>query len=72
VSCAKTAEPIEMLFGLWACMGPRNRVFYGGPDLLAGRGNIELWGRMACPDMPGDILTWVVHKQLNRSRYSLK
>jgi len=23
VSCAKTAEPIEMPFGLWAWMGPR-------------------------------------------------
>jgi len=26
VSPAKTAEPIEMPFGLWAWMGPRNRV----------------------------------------------
>jgi len=26
VSCAKTAEPIEMPFGLWAWMGPRNHV----------------------------------------------
>jgi len=28
--CAKTAEPIEMPFGLWAGMGTRNHV---GPDL---------------------------------------
>jgi len=26
LSCAKTAEPIEMPFGLWARMGPRNHV----------------------------------------------
>jgi len=31
VTCAKTAEPIEMPFGLWAWMGPRNRVKWG-PD----------------------------------------
>jgi len=24
VTCAKMAEPLEMLFGLWARMGPRN------------------------------------------------
>jgi len=27
---AKTAEPIKMLFGLWARMGPRNHVRWGG------------------------------------------
>ena len=32
VSPAKTAEPIEMPFGLWAWMGPRNRVLDGGLD----------------------------------------
>jgi len=26
VSCAKTAEPIEMPFGLWICAGPRKHV----------------------------------------------
>jgi len=30
VICAKTAEPIEFLFGLWAGMGPRNHVLDGG------------------------------------------
>ena len=33
VICAKTAEPIEMLFGLWAWMDPRNHKLDGGPDL---------------------------------------
>jgi len=28
----KTAEPIEMPFGLWTWLGQRNRVLYGGPD----------------------------------------
>ena len=29
VICAKTAEPIEMLFGLWTRMGPRKHVVGG-------------------------------------------
>jgi len=32
VICANTAEPMEILFGLWAQMGPRNYVLDGGPD----------------------------------------
>ena len=31
-SPAKTAEPIEVPFGFWACMGPRHHVLDGGPD----------------------------------------
>ena len=34
VPCAKTAEPIEMPFGFWARMGPRNHVLDGGPAVL--------------------------------------
>ena len=34
VSPAKTAEPIEMPFGLWVRMGPRNLVLDGGPEVL--------------------------------------
>jgi len=33
VSCAKMAEPIEMPFGLWAQMDPRNRVLGGSPEV---------------------------------------
>jgi len=29
VSCAKTAEPIEMQFGLWTRMGPRKHELHG-------------------------------------------
>jgi len=39
VICAKTAEPIEMPFGLWAWMSPRNHVLDGAPDIPMGRGN---------------------------------
>jgi len=41
VSPAKTAEPIEMPFGLWTLVGPRNHVLDGGPDPPMGRGNFE-------------------------------
>ena len=34
VICAKTAEPIEMPFGLWAWMGPRNDVLDESPEVL--------------------------------------
>ena len=32
VSPAKTAEPIEMAFGLWTRLGPRNHVLDGSPN----------------------------------------
>ena len=44
VICAKTAEPIEMPFGLWAWMGSRNRVRWGSRSLV-GRGNFLGKGR---------------------------
>jgi len=31
-SSAKVAEPIEVPFGLWTRVGPRNNVLDGGPD----------------------------------------
>ena len=34
VTYAKTAQPVEMPFGLWAGMGPRNHVLDGGPAVL--------------------------------------
>ena len=39
VSCAKTAELIEMPFGQLTRMGSRNRVLDGGQDAPMGRGN---------------------------------
>jgi len=37
VICAKTAEPIEMPFGLWAQMGSRNHVL-DGVQIAHGKG----------------------------------
>ena len=34
MSCAKTAELIEMSFGFWAWMRPRNHVLDGSPEVL--------------------------------------
>jgi len=34
VSCAKTAEPIEIPFGLWTRMGPRNHLLDGSLQVL--------------------------------------
>jgi len=39
VSPVKTAEPVEMPFGLWAQVGSRNHVLDEGPDPPMGRGN---------------------------------
>jgi len=36
------AEPIEMPFGLWAPMGPKNRVLRGGSDP---HGKGQFWGK---------------------------
>jgi len=32
MSCAKTAEPIKMPFGVWTLVGPMNHVLDGDPD----------------------------------------
>jgi len=37
----KTAEPVEMPFGLWTYMGPKNRVLHSGADSPIQRGNFE-------------------------------
>ena len=34
MSCAETAELIDLLFGLWTRVGPRNHVLDGGPAML--------------------------------------
>jgi len=38
---AKTAEPIEMPFGLCARVGFRNHLLDWGPDSYMGKGNLE-------------------------------
>jgi len=41
VICAKTAEPIEVAFPLWARMGPRNHVLDG---VQIPHGKRQFWG----------------------------
>jgi len=53
-SLANTAEPIEMPFGLWARMGPRNHVLDRGPDAREGA---ILRGK-ACPTRGMPITLW--------------
>jgi len=40
VSCANTAEPIEVPFGLWALMGRKHHVLHGRSSSPMGRGNL--------------------------------
>jgi len=48
VSPTKTAEPIEMPFGLRTWIGPGNHVLDGGADARMGRGNFEGEGASHC------------------------
>jgi len=41
VNHAKTAEPIEVLFGIWTRMGPRNHVLQGGGRISQEKG--QFW-----------------------------
>jgi len=69
VSPAKTAEPIEMPFGLWARVGPRNHVLdgvhmpHGKGQFLGGRGQPIVKYR----DLPASD----VYTRLNQSRCHL-
>ena len=36
----KMAEPIDIQFGLWTRVGPRNHVLGHGPDFSRGMGNV--------------------------------
>jgi len=57
MNCAKTAEPIEMLYGMWTCGSPGNHVLGGGPDPFICWGSFggRTWAR---PDFAAvDILT---------------
>jgi len=45
MSPAKTAEPIDMSFGLWTRVGTRNSVLDGVPNTSTRKGNFD--GKMA-------------------------
>jgi len=65
VSPAKTAELIEMPFGLRTRVGPGNHVLDGGPDPPMGRGNFE--GGKGRPIVKyRDTLLSSVQKRLNQ------
>jgi len=68
VSYAKMAELIEMLFGIWTQVAPRNYALHVSRSPQAkGQFLVE----RTCPGMPHDILSWAVQKWLNRSRCCL-
>jgi len=50
MSCVTTAEAIQMPFGIWTRVGPRNHVLDGGPDHPMRKVQV-LWERtcQACP-----------------------
>ena len=65
MSPAKTAAPIELLFGLRAWVSPGNHVLDGGPDPPMGRG--KFLGQNWRPIVKHrDTLRSSVHRQLNR------
>jgi len=68
MSCAKMAEPIEMLFGIWTWVGPRNHVL-DGVQIAPCEGAI--FGERTCLGMPDNNLLWAVHKWLKHSRCHL-
>jgi len=61
---AKTAELIEMPFGLWVWMGPGYHELGGGPDPHEKR---QFWGKGLPIVKYRVFLPWVVQKQLNWS-----
>ena len=46
MSCAKTAEPIEMQFGMLSRVGPGNHELYEGADAPTKRGTFGMSGRL--------------------------
>jgi len=65
MSYAKTAELIEMLFGLWTRVGPRKQCFIGGAEPHA-KGQFLL--ERTFPGMRDDTLSRVEQKTLHRLR----
>jgi len=59
MSCAKTAELMEILFGLWTLVGSRKHVFDGAwiPHVKG-----QLLGERTCRGMPNNI--FVVNRSI--------
>jgi len=62
VSPAKTVEPIEMPFGLWARMGPKNHVLDEGPQVLrdVAMATVFVFLYMECTLAPPGEYDWTV------------
>jgi len=58
MSCAETAEPIQMPFGIWTWMCPRKYILDGSPDPLAKE---QLLGERTCLGML-TTLCWGVNR----------
>jgi len=59
MKCAKTAEMIEMQFGLWTRVGARKHILDGAHIPHA---KVQLLGERACPGMCDDILPSAVQQ----------
>ena len=67
MSCAKTAEPIEILFGLWARMDPRNHLLDGSLQVqfdITGFVGYN-FGSMIASDTRFDARGWVFGVKLS-------
>ena len=57
MSCAKTAEPVEMLLSKWTPVGPRNHLLAWGPD--PPKGEEQFWGSLKYMEHP--VRVTVIH-----------
>jgi len=72
-TCAKTAKPIEMPFGLWAPMYSRNYVF-DGVQIPHGKG--QFLEERTCSGMPDDTFPYFVNSWrgifIGQARYDVQ
>jgi len=65
-NCAETAKPIEMPFGMWTRVGPRNQLLGGAHVPPMVRGNC--WGcnsafrRSSLTTCAGELSEWIEHR----------
>ena len=54
-STVKTAEPVDMSFGIWTRVDQWNHVLYGGSR--SPHAKVQFLGERTCPDIPNHTLT---------------
>jgi len=69
---AKTAEPIEVQFGVWTRVGPRNHVLGGKPGSPTGMGTFEgkraAHGDATCLQLlPGQLVTSISNRSVDET-----